>query len=346
MTEHHQPITLNGFMVYKATTDRVPVTITFDANWPQTKQLSCVIGKARQSFHVDNLSPPEGRAPRILTLDNGNKLFIAPQDFPKSLETHKWAGRINRAERAPLITLIMASLIILGLFGGALYWSLPKIADRLAHFLPDTLITQLSDATLEQLDTLFLAESQLSDTRKADLTRRYEALRDIAGISSDVPLLFRSSSLMGPNALALPGGPVILLDELEDIAPSDDGIAGVLAHELAHIALGHNRKQLARDGIFSLLSYMIGDVEALSQSTSLLKTVVFSGYSREFEAQADSLARTYMRHANIDASAFDEMLHALYHSHCGEECPDDVAQKASGWFDSHPSLSERLSLQP
>ena len=139
---------------------------------------------------------------------------------------------------------------------------------------------------------------------------------------------------------------MILLDELEDIAPSDDGIAGVLAHELAHIALGHNRKQLARDGIFSLLSYMIGDVEALSQSTSLLKTAVFSSYSREFEAQADSLARTYMRHANIDASAFDEMLHALYHSHCGEECPDDVAQKASGWFDSHPSLSERLSLQP
>ena len=71
-----------------------------------------------------------------------------------------------------------------------------------------------------------------------------------------------------------------------------------------------------------------------------------AGYSREFEAQADSLARAYMRDANIDASAFDEMLHTLYHAHCGEECADDVEQKASGWFDSHPSLSERLSLQP
>ena len=346
MTQDLYPITVTGFMIYKATTDRVPVTIIFDNDWSQNKILSCVIGKSQQTFHVTDLSKPEGRAPRILTLDNGNKLVIAADAFPKALDYQKWAGRIDRAERASLFTLIVASLVVLGLFAGIAYWSFPRIADKIAHYLPETLITKISDAALTQLDLLFLEDSQLSDSRKDNLTARYAELRALAGISADVPLLFRSSPLIGPNALALPGGPIILLDELEEIAPSDDGIAGVLAHELAHIALRHNRKHLAREGLFNLFSVMIGDVAGLLQSSALLKTAVFSGYSREFETEADLLARDYMRQANIDESAFDEMLRALYNSHCQDDCPDNDTHQASGWFDSHPSLSERLSLQP
>ena len=51
-----------------------------------------------------------------------------------------------------------------------------------------------------------------------------------------------------------------------------------------------------------------------------------------------------MTQAGYDLAAFDEMLIALYQQHCDEKSCDE-SDKSSGWFDTHPSLSERLSLQ-
>ena len=342
MTNH---ISVSGFLVYARTTDRVLVTLQLPERWELSLPVTCTIGAQTMMVHVASLSPAEGRAPLIMTLVNGNKIFIAARDVPVQLQKHKWAERRDKAERASLPILIAASLLALTLFGGLLYWGLPKLSDRLAAYLPETLITQISDATLLQLDTVFLAPSQLPDARQEALQDAYQRLLAQSGINKDIPLLFRKSIQLGANALALPGGPIIILDELVEIAPSDDGIYGVLAHELAHVTLGHNRKQLARNSLFSLLAVMTGFNQDLGLGSELVKAVIFSGYSRQFEEEADKVARLWMRQAGYDEAAFDDMLIALYTHDCKAGCADNGSGKPSGLFDSHPSLSERLSFQ-
>ena len=338
-------ILIQGYLVYARTTDRVSVSLTFPPSWQMADPVRCTIGKATSSVIISAISPPEGRTPRILTLDNGNKIFIAAKDFPPQLNQHKWAGRIDRAERSFLPYLIGITVLVMLCFAGLAYWGLPKLSDKLATYIPEPVIAEISDGTLSQLDSIAFQESRLMDSRQEALQKRFALLRAQSGLPADITLLFRSSSLMGPNALALPGGPVILLDELVEIAPSDDGISGVLAHELAHIALQHNRKQLARNGLFSLIAILTGTAQDFATSTGLLKNLVFSSYSREFEEEADRLARLWMAEAGYDSTAFDEMLIALYEHHCGDECPESLHEEASGFFHSHPSLSERLTLQ-
>ena len=337
-------VTLSAHLIYARTTDRVPVQLCFAPNWAQDAPFTCLIGKASYQVTATAISLPEGNAPRIITLQNGNKIFIAANTFPAHLDPYRWGKRLEQAERGFLPYLIAISLVVLALFGALAYWALPKLSDKIATHIPQTVIAEISQATLSHLDQLVFDDSHLADTRKQELQSAFDKLRLMAELPDDVRLVFRASPLLGANALALPGGPVIILDELVEIAPSDDGIYGVLAHELAHIALAHNRKQLARDGLFSLMAVMTGVSQDLSGSTALVKNLVFSGYSREFEAEADELARAWMAEAGYDLAAFDEMLIALYNQDCEDDCDSDKP-RASGWFDSHPSLSERLSLQ-
>ena len=338
-------IVLSAHLIYARTTDRVPVTVVFPPNWSLEAPFTCIIGKATHQVTASAISLPEGRTPRILSLHNGDKIFIDAKLFPASLDPHRWAKRLERAERGSLPVLVAISLVLLSLFGALGYWALPKLSDKFATLIPNSVISEISQATLSHLDQLVFDDSQLPDKRQEVMRNAFAELRAIADLPDDVRLLFRASPILGANALALPGGPVVLLDELVEIAPSDEGIYGVLAHELAHIALAHNRKQLARDSLFSLIAIMTGTAQDLSSSTAIAKTLIFSGYSREFEAEADTLARAWIEEAGYDLQAFDEMLVALYQQDCKQDCPDAGEGRASSWFDSHPSLSERLSLQ-
>lgn len=337
-------VSVSAFMIYARTTQRVPVIVHFPSHWSKDKPIMLEVGEARSSQFITDISAPEGRVARKLTLDNGNKIFISSDDMPAFLNQKIWAERLDKAERSSFGLLISVSVFITLLFGAATYFLFPKMADKAADYIPDSLVNQISEATIFQLDSFFLDESRLPDAKQQELYEIFIKLREQADLSQDITLLYRSSTLLGANALALPGGPVVLLDDLVTLAPSNDGIAGVLAHELAHIALRHNRKTIARDGLYSLIAIMMSGGPDIAAGSEIMKNLVFSGYSREFEEEADLLARQWMTQAGYDLAAFDEMLIALYQQHCDEKSCDE-ADKSSGWFDTHPSLSERLSLQ-
>ena len=341
------PFSLTGYLVYHRTTQRVAVRLDFPQNWTNDSAVICEIGASRSTHHITMISPPEGRAHRIITLDNGNKVFIAAKDMSQDLpEDHRWAARIDKAERSSLGLLVGISLLVTALFAGVAYMVFPKLADTASHYIPKPLIDEVSDATLFQLDAVFFEDSRLPDARHAALQTKYERIREQAGIAEDIALLFRASPVMGPNALALPGGPIILLDELVEIAPSDEGIIGVLAHELAHITLRHNEKTIARDSLYALAAIMMTGGPDIAASTDVIKSLVFSGYSRDFEEEADILARSWLQQNGYDIAAFDEMLRVLYTHDCeGRDICDRADNGSSGWFDTHPSLQERLSLQ-
>ncbi len=79
----------------------------------------------------------------------------------------------------------------------------------------------------------------------------------------DYAIRFRASKI-GPNALALPGGVIYVTDELVELAPDDDAVIGVLAHELGHIEQRHLMRRLfASAAVGAAAAVLFGDVSTV-----------------------------------------------------------------------------------
>ena len=333
-------IRLDGQLIYARTTQAAPASLYFADGWVRDNPVICQIGGAQSEVKIKSVNPPEGQKKRLIILDNDNKFYCDNNHLPAFLDDKIWPKRLDKAERSSWWMLSFIAVIATAFLAGFLYFGLPRIADLIAHYVPDTVIDDLSDDSLEQLDLLFMDKSELAPETQADIRSEFENLRQIAQLDDDVELLFRSSDIIGANALALPGGPIILTDALIEIAPSQDGIMGVVAHELAHVSARHGQRNLARGLLFAFIGYFTGINQSAEQQAAIAQSLLFSKFSREFEIEADELAREWMAQAGYDEAAFDEMLTKLYETSCPS---NDCTDEATGWFDSHPALRDRLS---
>lgn len=131
------------------------------------------------------------------------------------------------------------------------------------------------------------------------------------------------------NAVALPGGQVLLFDGLVQDAESPDELAGVLAHEIGHVRERHVMSAILRQFGISVLAAGAGS--GLGESVLGIAAL---GYSREAEIEADGFARARMDHAHISpagAAGFFERLR--------KEAGDEPGW--AGWMQSHPATADR-----
>jgi Zn-dependent protease with chaperone function len=118
------------------------------------------------------------------------------------------------------------------------------------------------------------------------LTERLRAASSL-GIEADIAVL--ESKV--PNAIALPGGKIYLFQGLLEEAESTDEIAGVLAHEIGHVAHRDGlRKLIQAGGTSYLLGLLFGDVTGGGAIVLVSRYLVDSAYSREAETSADEFA--------------------------------------------------------
>ena len=131
------------------------------------------------------------------------------------------------------------------------------------------------------------------------------------------------------NALALPGGFLFVYDGLCDALDDDtDAMAFVLAHEMAHVLLGHPRERMKREILIrGLTPRSVGVGE-------LLKTLVLKGYSREDELEADRRAVSLMEVAGFRRSGAARVLDMF-----GRRAPEEPAVLA--YLGTHPPIRER-----
>ena len=142
------------------------------------------------------------------------------------------------------------------------------------------------------------------------------------------------------NAIALPGGQVLLFDGLVQEAESPEELAGVLGHEVGHVRERHVMTALLRQFGLSVL---------LSGANTTLGDTVFGlaqmGYSRDAEREADAYARARMAQSDVSpvgAAEFFERLGEEDASNDEEGSSDsDSSVDATGWLASHPSSAER-----
>jgi len=134
------------------------------------------------------------------------------------------------------------------------------------------------------------------------------------------------------NAAALPGGTIVIFEELLAESDGPEDIAGILAHELAHVERRHVTQAMIRDLGLGLV------VSALGGNTGgSVNGLLAAGHSRGSERQADSDAIAKLRAAGVDPLPTARFFKKLAD---GEEKLGRVAQGLS-YISTHPMSAER-----
>jgi Zn-dependent protease with chaperone function len=236
---------------------------------------------------------------RLLHLSEGASLHCRD-----SLEWDTWsaaaAGRrdsiVVRAQQRWKWVMV-STLVLLAMVFVSYKHVLPLAARGVVALIPSSADEALGESALESIDDHALMKpTTLSPGQQQGV--RLALARAVARLPhADVPayhLEFRKS-MIGPNAFALPGGTIVLTDELYRLVDGDsDILVGVLGHELGHLRHRHGMRMLVQAGVLSAAAgALYGDFSTLfSQIPVLLGQ---ASYSRAFEHEADVDAVRLMR---------------------------------------------------
>ncbi len=133
------------------------------------------------------------------------------------------------------------------------------------------------------------------------------------------------------NAMTLPGGHVLIFRGLLEFARNGDEIAGVLAHEIAHVARRHPLAvAIERANTFLLFGLLIGDVAGGTAIAGLGQVLLGAAYSRAAEREADATAIEILNKAGIRGGPLADL---LVRAEEGPTVPELIS--------SHPGAKER-----
>lgn len=129
----------------------------------------------------------------------------------------------------------------------------------------------LGRGALQGLDYAVFEPSRLGPDVQRRLRATFAELVAAAEPETAVRLEFRSGRAMGPNALALPSGIIVVTDELVALAASDQEILAVLAHELGHIEARHAVRSALQNSITPVLvATVTGDLTSVTALSATL----------------------------------------------------------------------------
>jgi predicted Zn-dependent protease len=143
------------------------------------------------------------------------------------------------------------------------------------------------------------------------------------------------------NAFAFPGGFLYVNSGLILAAQSEAELAGVMAHEIAHVAARHATRQRTRSQMFDLASIPLifvggGIGVAVHEAIGLAVPLSMTKFSRSFEAEADYLGVEYLYEAGYDPQAFLSFFERL---EVQEKHKPGLIARA---FASHPQTVDRI----
>ncbi len=326
----------------------------FDGRSAQQQAVTLYISAGQLELHgtelirkvpLDNvrISTKLGNTPRLLHFaDGGHCEVIDHAKFQAMLtesgiKPHSLLSHLEDSWRHAIAATVFGIVFVIASF----YWGLPLIANIAAGRIPATVSHSIDTHFLDLVDDKLMQPSKLSTARQQALTQKFDGLQNENGIPAH-HLEFRSSKEIGANAFALPGGTIIITDQLVKLAANDEEILAVLTHELGHVAERHPLRQLLQSSVVGLaMTWYLGDVSMLlaAAPTLLLET----SYSRNFERRADLYAATMLKLNNISPSRMADILEKLEKAHAdpGEK------QGNSSWIteliSSHPDTGRRIS---
>ncbi|HEY4920662.1 MAG TPA: M48 family metallopeptidase [Xanthobacteraceae bacterium] len=204
----------------------------------------------------------------------------------------------------------VASAVLVAVFG------VPAIAARVTPLVPVRLEQRLGVSVDAQVRSFLVRgradQFECGNTLDARLGRAaFQKLVHKLETAAALPLPLHADVVRRPeaNAIALPGGRVYVFQGLIAKADNADELAGVIAHEIGHIAHRDGVRTVIQAGSLSFLfGMLIGDFSGGGAAVIAMRTVVQSSYSRETEAAADAYGANLVARLGRDPRALGTIL--------------------------------------
>jgi Zn-dependent protease with chaperone function len=295
------------------------------------------------------MSSPEG----VLRLGRGGETLLARLEIRDAVlasaieeraETLDRGGAAERRLRRKVVALSLAagaSLILTAIFG------VPALASRIIPFVPLAAERKLGDAIDKQirpaLDTQHLGPAFACGAGTGEAPGRAALDTLVRKLEMGAALPFRLNVEVvrrsEPNAVALPGGHVYVDEGLIATAQTPDELAGVLAHEIGHVAhRDGTRTVLQTAGLSFLFGMMLGDFVGGGAVVIAARTVLKSSYSRRVESAADAYSVGLMEDIGGDPRALGDILERIVSDKAG----DDKDHRMKILLD-HPEIRDRIA---
>lgn len=242
---------------------------------------------------------------------------------------------------------LAAVVLLIGVAVSAYVWGVPALARGVVAALPPSADKAVGELALDSVRS-WLKPTAVAPERRARIeagfARLVEASFPDPATRPAYTLRFHASRI-GPNAFALPGGTIVITDELLALMPDrDDAVLGVLAHELGHVRLRHGMRLLVQVSLLSAAtSIAFGDFSSVLAAAPAL--VGQLDYSRDAEREADAESARLMKAAGLRPDAmveFFERVQRWRHSAEGRRLGADADMGIA--FSSHPADAERIAF--
>jgi Zn-dependent protease with chaperone function len=230
----------------------------------------------------------------------------------------------------------MVSLVLVAVFG------LPLLAGQIAPHVPLSVERRLGSAIDGQVRTMLDKghgakpfECGTADAEKPGRTAINSLISRLEEAAAlPIPLTATVIRRSESNAIALPGGHIYVFEGLLTKSNNPDEVAGVVAHEIGHVAhRDGTRSLLEAAGLSFLFGVLLGDFTGGGLAVIAARTVLQSAYSREVESAADLYSVGLMAKIGGDARALGVILDRI----AGQVEPGSELLK------DHPETARRIA---
>src|SRR5471030_1045775 len=287
-----------------------------------------------------DVSDALGTIPLFLTFPDGSR-FVPADDaaFRHWLLKHRkpgWVYRMESHKRGVILTLLATCLLIVFYVYGLLPWASNAIALR----IPTSVEQSVGRHTMTLLQASDFKPTALPMARQKQVDILFQQVLPDLLREGRTPVTLRLMNIPDvANAFMLTDGTLVLSDKLVALSPSDDALAAVMLHEMAHHVYRHPMRMLVRSSLVSLsLLWMTGDVsgvgDTLLQTASLANELQFS---RGMEQEADDWAIAEMKRQERSLTQMADIFRLLI-----AESKDEQGSGLPDWLSTHPAMQSRI----
>lgn len=238
------------------------------------------------------------------------------------------ANNDNVSEEHPLkdVAVILGWLVVIVV---AAYWLLGLAIDAIVENMDHE-----TEAKLVELMPSPVPPADDAPARQVRLQALVDGMRACAGLRLPAAVTLVESAT--PNAMVMPGGHIVVYSGLLSQVESENGLAFVLAHELAHLTNRDHLRGLGRGLVlFGISAILTGADSGLTELLAPVHRLGEATYSRTREADADAAALRVLNCRYGHAGGATEFFTAM-----GRE--DDELAELSHYVASHPAMRARV----
>lgn len=273
-----------------------------------------------------------GRA-RLAPAGEAARLILSIEDWRPLAPSRR--RRLRRGEMRLIGGLTLAAVAV----GAIVFIGVPIASGPLARATPPAYERRMGESFEAQIELAFKpCEGRAGQQALQQLAGRLERV-------SDTPFELRAQVVQAPmaNAFALPGGAILVTDDLIELAETPDELAAVMAHEAAHVEQRHVMQAVWRSlGLGLILDAVVGGGTGAGQQAVLLAgSVTDLRYSREAELEADARGQALLKSAGLSSAGMGPFFRRLAETAEGD---GPKAAAVRELISTHPDTARRAAL--